>query len=49
VRVAEEFISPVGEPGDGGDMIKQQVRISGQDAWIPDLDALELALAEVLD
>ena len=48
VRVTEEFIAPLGEPGDGGDMVKQQVRISGQEAWIPDLDALEQALSKVL-
>ena len=48
VRVTEEFIAPLGEPGDGGDMIKAQVRISGQEAWIPDFDALEQAVIEVL-
>ena len=48
IRVIEELIAPLGEPGDMGPMVLRQVRISGQEAWIPDLDALEQAVDEAL-
>jgi len=48
VRVMETLITPIGEPGEFGPMIAGQVRIGGQEAWIPDFDRLELALGETL-
>lgn len=49
VRVIEPLITPMEQPGDVDEMVARKVRISGQEAWIPDLDALESALEEVLD
>ena len=49
VRVIEPLITPVDVPGGTGEMVARKVRISGQEAWIPDLDALERALDEILD
>ena len=46
-RVTEETVIPIDEADDASEMVAQQVRINGQDAWIPDLDALESAIAEL--
>lgn len=48
VRVIEPLITPMEQPGDIGEMVARKVRISGQEAWIPDLDALEQALEKIL-
>ncbi|MCP3668802.1 MAG: chemotaxis protein CheW [Gammaproteobacteria bacterium] len=44
IRVNEETIASPEEEQNELPMIKQQVVIAGQNAWIPDLDALEKAL-----
>ena len=46
VRITEEAIKSVGEQGDVGPMVLRQVRINGEEAWIPNLDALEQAIHE---
>ena len=46
-RVTEETIAPLG--GESIPMIARHVSISGQEAWIPDLDALESELSRILD
>lgn len=46
-RVAVDTVIPINEADDASEMVAQQVRINGQDAWIPDLDALESAIAEL--
>ena len=47
-RVTEETITSLGAPSDSGQMVLQQVRVNGQEAWIPDLDTLERAVLEIL-
>ncbi|MET0088253.1 MAG: chemotaxis protein CheW [Sedimenticola sp.] len=48
VKVTEESITTLdGEAK--GEMILSRVEIAGQEAWIPDLDALEMALGDLLD
>ena len=46
VRVTEEAVKPDGEQGDVGPMVLRQVRVNGEEAWIPNLDALEQAIHE---
>jgi chemosensory pili system protein ChpC len=48
VRVIEPLITPADDTGEAVEMMARKVRISGQEAWIPDLDALEKALDEIL-
>ena len=48
VRIMEQLITPIGQPGEFGPMVAGQVRIGGQEAWIPDFDNLERALEETL-
>ncbi|MES9963261.1 MAG: chemotaxis protein CheW [Candidatus Sedimenticola sp. 20ELBAFRAG] len=49
VRVTRDSVAPLGEEGDAGSMVAGQVKIAGKEAWIPDLDSLEMALGDVLD
>jgi chemosensory pili system protein ChpC len=49
IRVTEELIAPIERPDQERVMVARQVWVGGQEAWIPDLDALEQALAEVLE
>ncbi len=46
-RVSEETVIPINDTDDVNEMVAQRVRINGQDAWIPDLDALESAITEL--
>jgi chemosensory pili system protein ChpC len=48
-RLTEELIAPLGELGDAGPMVARQVRLNGQEAWIPDLDALEQAVLDIIN
>ncbi|MCG8425821.1 MAG: chemotaxis protein CheW [Chromatiales bacterium] len=43
-RIDQHTISPV--DGEDADMVLRQVDVSGQVAWIPDLDALEQAVVQ---
>ncbi len=45
VRVHEEIIQPVKKPRKLGECVARQVTLSGEEAWIPDLDALEKLVA----
>lgn len=49
VRVIEPLITPADDDEEVGEMVARKVRISGQEAWIPDLDELEKALDQILD
>ena len=49
VRVTEESVFPMEESGEMGDVVQRQVMVNGQEAWIPNLDALEKAVNEALD
>ena len=47
IRITEEAVEPLGEPGDVGPMVLRQVRINGEEeAWIPNMDGLEEAIDE---
>lgn len=46
IRIDEETIEVAGEIGDVGPMVLSQVRINGEEAWIPNLEALEEAVRE---
>lgn len=48
-KVTEATIAPVDETGEPLPMIARHVSINGQEAWIPDLDALETELSRILD
>lgn len=41
VRVHEDIIQPVKKPRKLGECVARQVTLSGEEAWIPDLDVLE--------
>lgn len=47
-RVTEETITPLGDDSDSSEMVVRQVKVNGQEAWIPDLDTLERAVLNLL-
>ncbi|OOZ37022.1 chemotaxis protein CheW [Solemya velesiana gill symbiont] len=49
VRVTRDTVAPIEQDEDAGSMVVEEVMISGQKAWIPDLDALDMALGDVLE
>ncbi len=49
VRVTEESIVPLDEQEEPRPMVSRHLMINDQEAWIPNLDALEQALVEILD
>jgi chemosensory pili system protein ChpC len=48
VRAAEENIAPLEAPRELGIFVLRQVRVFGEEAWIPDLDALERSVLALL-
>ena len=48
IRVTEELIAPMERPEREREMVASQVWVGGQEAWIPDLDALEQALDQYI-
>lgn len=47
-RISEETLVPLDQPGESPPMLARHVRIGDQQAWIPDLDALEAELERIL-
>lgn len=48
VKVTEDVIMPMAKPQEMGPAVKRQVLINGEEAWIPDLNALEWEVQEAL-
>jgi len=48
VRASEENIAPLEPPRNLGIFVLRQVKILGEEAWIPDLDALERAVQSLV-
>jgi chemosensory pili system protein ChpC len=48
VKVTEDVIMPMAKPQDLGPAVKREVMINGEEAWIPDLNALEWQVQEAL-
>ena len=49
VTVTEDSMAVIQSDGETNPLLAHHVRINDQDAWIPDLDALERSLIEILD
>jgi len=47
VRAAEETISPTASPQQESRVVLTPVLVNGEEAWIPDLDQLEMELQDV--
>ena len=48
VRVTQDIIVPQSNVHDLGPAVQREVIINGKDAWIPDINAVELAVQEAL-
>jgi chemosensory pili system protein ChpC len=48
VRITEDIVAPQTNEQDLGEAVKSQVLINGENAWIPDMNAIEWVVQEAL-
>lgn len=48
IRITEDVVAPQSDEQDLGDAVKRQVTVNGENAWIPDMQAVEWVVQEAV-